>query len=151
MDSTLPPSAPLHGHEFHLEYGERITPLEEAVRLNLGSLPKDTIFLEAKDRRLGQVVVNCPITFVPMTKTMARTVHLQPEELQDMVDRRAPLGISPREWVLATEVLFAAFDDSGLLDDDLVVKVGGFSTHGFSSRATFEKEEKASVGPEKNV
>ena len=115
---------------------DRLIPVSRAALAFGGELPSGTLILESKDRR-DEVVVTCPMTGVPMTREMARAVELERHDLQNMVDRLAPLGLSPEQWIRVSNQLFDALDKAGLDDSDLIVKVGGSSTHGFSSQETY--------------
>lgn len=85
-------------------------------------------------------VFNCPITGVPLTWKMAKGVGIQIDDLDDIVHRRSPLGISTLDWNTRVGELFTAFERAGI--HDLQVAIGGNAVGVFSSLATaIEKKQ----------
>ena len=121
-------------------FGDRMTPVRLFEKF-LGPLPRNAIRLDApygeNGAWLGQkVVVNCPITGMPFTREMARTVGTNAVSLQQMVNKDAPLGLTPEIWQQVQRDLFTGLEKAGLLTARTLVKVGGSSVGGFSSAGT---------------
>ncbi len=129
----------LRAGTFHV-LGDRMTPVglyEEYI----GDVPKDAIRLNAPYGFAGpwdqqEVLVHCPLTGMPFTKSMADIVGTTSVGLQHMVHRQSPLGLAPEAWEQVQRDLFAGLQQSGLLTRRAMVMVGGSSVSGFSSSTT---------------
>jgi hypothetical protein len=119
---------------------DRIVPVQQLFG---NERPKDVIVLPNGDQ---PVALCCPVTATPLTNTMAAVAGLRTDQLADMVQRRAPLGVSPETWDVVVDVmtggdspldaLYGPRDGIDLSDGPLSVAVGGSSIACFSSRNT---------------
>ena len=126
--------AAVGGRDLVTSSDERLTALSTHQRLGKSLQPPGMLIFHAP-RRNTKVVVHCPLTHAPLTDRMLRAVDLDPHDVQAMIDQRAPLGMSPQMWNAALREIFDGFERAGL-SDGLIIKAGGSSVSGFSSRTT---------------